>query len=284
MYKQTVVNVVNNFPRSPALLPFVWQLVFEMPMVAARFREQWAIVRILKRERMDKRCERRVCVNMAVSQKSGWARFILGTWSIFGPWKTLRHFHILSYIYNICIYIYVIWRDLLYPMLITTQLILSLFFWKPTKKWKNISQRAHSWCHVQDLTRFRPIFRWQSNIKFLNLVLAKLGWCFFVPHVFPPKTLPGGHSNWRATILRRKLHAHVCLILVHTWPKTSLGTSPNHDCEFWLSWLMTLHVSIFLLSCLGSCLVRWMLYNFANLEIDPAFRKRKTASWLFWPT
>ena len=45
---------------------------------------------------------------------------------------------------------------------------------------------------------------------------------FFCSTCIPPKTLPGGHSNWRATILRRKLHAHVCLILVHTWPKTSL--------------------------------------------------------------
>ena len=283
MYKQTVVNVVNNFPRSPALLPFVWQLVFEMPMVAARFREQWAIVRILKRERMDKRCERRVCVNMAVSQKSGWARFILGTWSIFGPWKTLRHFHILSYIYNICIYIYVIWRDLLYSMLITTQLILSLFFWKPTKKWKNISQRAHSWCHVQDLTRFRPIFRWQSNIKFLNLVLAKLGWCFLF-HMYSPKD----STWWTFQLARNDIEEKTpctCLLDISAHlAQNEFGTSPNHDCEFWLSWLMTLHVSIFLLSCLGSCLVRWMLYNFANLEIDPAFRKRKTASWLFWPT
>ena len=49
IYKQAVVNVMNNYPRSPDLLPFVRQLVFEMPMVAARFRQQWAIVRILKR-------------------------------------------------------------------------------------------------------------------------------------------------------------------------------------------------------------------------------------------
>ena len=171
-------------------------------------------------ERMDKRCER-------------WVFCEYGCHSIF--WEI-----------SVYIYIYVQRIFVFYTYYDPTDPFLSL--WKPTKKWKNISQRAHWWCHVQDFDGFDQFSGWVV---------------FFVSTCSPPKD----SNEWTFQLAQNDIEERspcTCLLDIHSshLAQNEFVTSPNHDCEFWLSWLMTLHVNIFLLSCIGSCLVCWILYNF----------------------
>ena len=98
--------------------------------------------------------------------------------------------------------------------------------------------------------------------------------CF---HMFSP-TLTSGRSSWRETILRRKVHAYVRLILVHTWPKTILE---HPQSWLWVLIVMThnlLHVNIFLFGFLFGVLDSIQFWvNVAKFEIHlpPCFHLKK---------
>lgn len=173
----SLVNVVNHFPEITRFAAFcatvgLWDANGGSKISTAMGHCSNS------QERMDKRCER-------------WVFCEYGCHSIF---------------WEISVYIYMQSFFVFYTYYDPTDPFLSL--WKPTKKWKNISQRAHWWCHVQDFDGFDQFSGWVV---------------FFVSTCSPPKTPMSGRSSWRKTILRREVHAHVYLIfIVHTWRKTSL--------------------------------------------------------------
>lgn len=198
------------------------------------------------------------------SRGRGWIKWKMSVLLIWVPFNFLRNIQYI-YIYT-CLY-----RDVLYSILITTQLILFLVFGNRRRS----GRTSHNVLTGGVMSKTSTV---STNFP--------VGLVFFCFHMFSSKD----SNEWTFQLARNDIEEKspcTCLLDIgsHLAQK---GVWNIHKSWLWVLIVMThdltLHVNIFLLSCLGSCLVCWMLYNFANLEIDPAFRKRKTASWLFWPT
>lgn len=102
------------------------------------------------------------------SRGRGWIKWKMSVLLIWVPFNFLRN---IQYIY---IYMFIQRCFVFYTYYDPTDPFLSL--WQPTKKWKNISQRAHWWCHVQDFDGFDQLSGWVGVFLFPHVLFQRLQW------------------------------------------------------------------------------------------------------------